>query len=275
MEPALGNTQDDDGTGLMQLPDELLQRTIRMQPIDPALLQLFKCLELTNKRLCNVLRQEILADHEYRDKIMNIFHVPGTNIPCWAETVQPLPIPDDMSELMRIFNENATMFQENTVHVGGAYGYGDEGQCGFDDCFEDEEDNSIYMAVEIEFGPDNLFQPDNVPLLANDMADLSRVPNIIRRVLGFLALTHSYTEINVGVAQVAKYMRLVRVLPHHTMQDVQNALARVEGWNGNEECMMMMEGGDEYESDDNVFFEFHTARTHDVILFPNIWFPEF
>jgi len=39
--------------------------------------------------------------------------------------------------------------------------------------------------------------------------------------------------------------------------------------------MMMMEGGDEYESDDNVFSEFHTACTHDVILFPNIWFPEF
>ena len=195
MEPALGNTQvgdeDGDGTGLMQLPDELLQRTIRMLLIDPSLLKLFRCLELTDKRLCNVLWQEMLAYHEYHDEIMNILHLPGTNIPCWAETVQPLPIPDDMSALMRIFNENAMMFQENAVHVDSAYGYGDDGQCGFDDCFEDEENNSIYMVVEIEFGPDNLFQPDNVPLLANNMADLSKVPNIICRVLGFLALTHS------------------------------------------------------------------------------------
>jgi len=54
--------QRDANTGLMQLPNELLVRTIRMQPIDPSLLELFKCLKLTNKRLCNLLLHEILDD---------------------------------------------------------------------------------------------------------------------------------------------------------------------------------------------------------------------
>jgi len=89
--------------------------------------------------------------------------------------------------------------------VGGAYGYSEDGQYGFTDHFESENDASIYMAVD-ECGPNNFFQPDTVPLLAKYMADLSKVPNIICRVLGFRTLMHSYTEINSGIQQVVKYM---------------------------------------------------------------------
>ena len=41
------------------------------------------------------------------------------------------------------------------------------------------------------------------------------------------------------------------------MQDMQNALARVEGWNSSEECEMTTEVGNEYESEDNVFLYLH------------------
>jgi len=71
----------------------------------------------------------------------------------------------------------------------------------------------------------------------------------------FLGLTHDYVDILDNAPDVAEYMRSVRVMDHHTMI----AIASVEGWNQVNECVMYMEGGDEYESNGNVFFEYATA----------------
>jgi len=258
-------------TGFMQLPDELLWRTVRLQTIEPALLELLMTLKLANKRLCKVLREQMRGDITFRGDLMHIFHVPGSEIPCWAETVVALPLPIDFTELLCVFNENAAMFEDNCVHVGGAYDCR-HGQSLGDDSFVVDEEPRVYLAVEILFGRMDYFQPPRLPTLANNMADLRKMPNIFRRVLGFLGLTHDYTEIGATVKDVAKYMRLVRVMPHHTMQDVQHAIAYVEGWTHVEECMMHMECGDQYESDDVVFDEFHTASLADVVLRPKIWF---
>jgi hypothetical protein len=203
---------------------------------------------------------------------MGVFWVSGTKIPCGVETVLDLPTPVDEQSLMQVFNETGTVVQENGVQVGGAYGFSLFEDRTFYDCFEEEGSDSIYLGIKIEFGPQDFFQPPNVPLLANDMADLSKVPNIFRRVLDMPALTHNYTEITDTADYIASYMRLVRLSSHHTVLDIQNAIADVEGWPRRLQCCMHLANGDEYAGTDNVFQECAMARETDEIMRPMLWF---
>ena len=268
-------TGDGEGLGLLQLPDELLVRPVKMQPVDPDVLKLIQRFKQTCKGVRHAFRLDMYGSPGYRHALENIFCVPGTRIPCWAKTVTVLPLPEDLYALMVVFNENAAMFEldEHAVQVGGAYGYLDP-HLGpeYDDCFAIDGGEFVYMAVEIEFGPHGFFVPPTVPVLEGNMADLSKVPNIFRRVMNFLDLTHDYDDIHALAPDVTRYMRLVRVMGHHTMEDVQIAIASVEGWNQVDECIMYTEGGDEYESEDNVFVEYDAAVQNDVLIFPSVWF---
>jgi len=260
-------------TGLfMQLPHHRLLDAIRLFPVCIELVDLLKRMKLTNWCLCMVVRQEMRANHTYRDAVMGVFVISGTKIPCGAETVLDLPTPADEQSLMQVFNESGTVVQENGVQVGGAYGFSLLEDRTFYDCFEEEAGNSIYLGIKIEFGPQDFFQPPNVPLLANNMADLRKVPNIFRRVLDMPALTHNYTEITDTADYITSYMRLVRLSAHHTILDIQNAIADVEGWPRRLQCSMNLANGDEYAGTDNVFEECAMARETDEIMRPMLWF---
>jgi len=268
-------TGDGEGLGLLQLPDELLVGAVTMESVDPALLQLMQRFKQTSKRIYHAFRVYMHGSPGYQHALENMFCVTGTQIPCWAETVTALPLPMDLDALMLIFNENAAMFEhdDNAVQVGGAYRYlHADLRPEFDDCFSRNSGEFVFVAVEIQFGPLVFFKPPRVPVLDGNLADLSKVPNIFRRVMSFLGLTHDYADIHNNAPDVAKYMRLVRVKDHHTMQDVQIAIASAEGWNQVDECVMYMQGGDEYESTDNVFFEYTTANQAEALIFPSVWF---
>ena len=281
METAAGNVEQEGPLGvvgeggLLQLPNELLMRPVTMQAVDPDLLKLIQRFKRTHTRIWHAFRVEMYGSPLYCHALETIFCMPGTNIPRWAETVTALPLPADRDALMVIFNENAAMFQfdDHALQVGGAYGYlepklGPE----FDDVFTASNSRYLYMEVKIEIGPLGFFVPTTVPVLEGNLADLSKVPNIFRRVMNFLGVTHNYPDILHNAPDVTEYMRLVRVMAHHTMQDVQIALASVEGWNQVDECVMYTEGGDEYESDANVFFEHAAVIQTGVLIFPSVWF---
>ena len=280
MEAAAGNVIQEgvgggEGWGLLQLPDELLMRPVTMQAVDPDLLKLIQRFKQTHTRIWHAFRVGMYGAPLYRHALETIFCVPGTKIPCWAETVTALPLLADRDELLVIFNENAPMFQhdDHAVQVGGAYGYLDfELGPEFDDVFTTNNGLYVYMGVKIEIGPLGFFVPTTVPVLEGNLADLSKVPNILRRVMNLLGLTHDYADILDNAPDVTEYMRLVRIMDHHTMQDVQIAIASVEGWNQVDECIMYSEGGDKYESGANVFFEHVAAVETGMLICPSVWF---
>jgi len=104
------------------------------------------------------------------------------------------------------------------------------------------------------------------------MADLSKVPNVFRIVLGFTELVQNYDSVSDGLEDIDRYMRLVRVYPHHTARDVQDALSAAEGWNTVEECVMKIDNEDELLGNDNIFAEFDTAESHGDSLCLRTWF---
>jgi len=258
----------------MQLSTELVLEAIKLDTVCIEVVDLFARLKLTCKGLNTAVRMVMAQDRAYRAALQNVFVVPGTNIPCGADTVSDLPVPVDEASLMQIFDAGVhetltatgAVPHANAVQVGGPYSYEINT---VEDCFEHQDGASWYIAVEIRVPSEDFFEPPNVPLLDDDMADLRKVPNIFRRVLNLTELTHNYTEIIDDVVYFTPYYRMVRVFAWHTMHDVENAIADAEGWPRSESFSICDSNGEDYTATDNAF---DLLATDDERMLPKIWF---
>jgi len=154
--------------------------------------------------------------------------------------------------------------------------------------FMRQDRTALYVVVAMQFRAKDYFCVPTVPLLANNMADLSKVPDAFRVAEKTLGLTHDYTALLAHMGDIECYMRLLRVGPQHTAQDVQDALTAAEGWNAdNEDRVHRYHEPDwdlDTEDDDqisnqvklhgdaNIFAEFDLAQTqHDNLSLCISW----
>ena len=143
---------------------------------------------------------------------------------------------------------------------------------------------SLLLCVQIEFAPIDMFRASPLHLLEYDgqfvfsdipldSANLKNVPNVLRSTREYLILGHDYIkEDDDHRSEYENYMRMLRVFPHHTMKDIQNALADVEGWNRLPDCRMEQRAGYVVEGDQNVFEEFHNVNAEGENMVPSVWF---
>jgi len=74
-------------TGVLQLPNELLVRIIRMMRVSLALPHVLTRVKMTCWQLCKLIRSEMQSDLIFQTEIKNVLRIPGSNVPCGADTV--------------------------------------------------------------------------------------------------------------------------------------------------------------------------------------------
>jgi len=267
-------------TGVLQLPNELLVRIIRMMRVSLALPHVLTRVKMTCWQLCKLIRSEMQSDLIFQTEIKNVLRIPGSNVPCGADTVPVMYYPTNAVDLMNMM-ENTGMgagLHPNGIRVSMMYDYlfGNEPfmRMGFmrQDC------TALYVVVALQFKAKDYFCVPTVPLLSNNMADLSKVPDAFRVAENTLGLTHDYTAMLAHMNDVECYMRLLRVGPQHTAQDVQDALTAAEGWNADNEDRVhryhkpdwdlytefdVLSNQVKLHGDANIFAEFDLAQAQD------------
>jgi len=107
---------------LMNIADDQLASMFRPLTLEHASLAYFAWVKLINRRMTNVIRNEMKNAVYQASLHALVFLVPGTLIPCGAITVLPVPVPTDWDETCRIF-ENNMQLAPNGVKVGGIFRY--------------------------------------------------------------------------------------------------------------------------------------------------------
>jgi len=165
---------------LLELPDDLQSRPLTQELVSFELIALIACLKLTNKRLCKLMRNEMCANPKFRDDLRKLFLlVKGTQIPCGAEIVEPLPQPKDMDELFAIFRSalaSRPALKLDAIEVGGAYKGGGSDLRLYNASMTHDSDGepdidyidpmwhaeggkqSLLLCVQIEFAPIDMFR---------------------------------------------------------------------------------------------------------------------
>lgn len=233
--------------GLLELFDEVLMQMIRSLPLSEETLGFLRRLKSTNRRFFNLIRREMKINKDYRISVYGLsLFVPGTRIPCGAETVLALPMPVDMKEVMKIF-ESGKM-APNGLFVSNIFQYSSDF---WTESWEhvqsvDEELlelRTFFLCVEIDFDPCDYFPNVDVSELPRgSIVDLEGLPNVVRSVMGLSGLTGMDDEID--YVNMCGYLRVVRVQGNTTMQQVFDAIRFVEGWNLSNYEMTMSDAGD-------------------------------
>jgi len=222
-------------TKLMDLPDDMLVRILRANPVSDDTLDLIPRVKAAHERFRVLMHTEMQLDREYRDAVQELFflhHVRGTRIPCNAEHVPEMPQPDDMEDIVQLF-ESTKKASSAGLFVSGIFS--DE-FCYSINFWKDLEPPSedletdcpceSYYYLVVEFN----FFPPAAPELDDGRVDLSQVPNVMRSVLlgdSTLDVDHARYEKMDGTTFT--YRRVLRIREDHTMDDVIRAVCDVEG----------------------------------------------
>ena len=225
---------------LMDLTDDLLtgmfrslaleHNSLAMQHDSLALehdsLAFFVSMKLVSRRVMNLMRNRLYAEYEAALHAL-AYLVPGTRIPCGADSVQPVPSPADWDETLIIFQDNLVL-APNGLEVGGIFNYR---SMFFTESMElevaDDAQREFLLLVETYWYESTIYNP---PLLPGEgMCDVSRLPNNLRSSMGHLDSIVSYDSVR--QSGFGYYFRFVRVRAETTMQEVFDAISFVEGWN--------------------------------------------
>ena len=212
---------------LMDVNNNLLARLFRPLTLDHASLAYFTWVKLINKQMANVIRDEMKNEAYQKSVHAFVFLVPGTRIPCGAETVLPVPIPEDWEETLEIFEESK--LAPNGVEVGGIFGYH---AMYFEETQELEESDDglqeFLLLLQLDFWGLDIYDPPLQSEGPEDVADLQFLPDNLRSAMGHLGLTVSYDSLE--RTDMGDYLRFLRVRADTTMQQVYDAVSFAEGW---------------------------------------------
>jgi len=256
-----------------------------------ALPHVLKRVKMTSWQLCKLIHSEMQSNLIFQTEIKNILRISGTNVPCGADTVPRMFFPNNALDLMNMMENTGLGAGQhpNGIRVSMMYDYLFGNERFERMCFMLQDRAALYVVVALQFKAKDYFCVPTVPLLANNMADLSRVPDAFRIAERMLGLTHDYTAMGAHLGDVECYMRLLRVGPQHTAKDVQDALTAAEGWNTDKEDRVHLyhteswdpdnEDGveminqDKLHCDANIFAEFDLAQTQHGKLSLCIFWP--
>jgi hypothetical protein len=212
---------------LAEIPDELMMYIVKSCAVDEALLVFISNLKQTSRQMRNYMHREMAKNVAYRELVKELLLVvPGTRIACGATHMPEPPLLTGIAQLLHKFNSEM-LTADNGVGIGGTY----ISDGGFlqNSVVQDTDDNTYLVAVNIYFQTATYLT--GLPSIDDHLTDLSRVPNVVRSVLGMTGLTGSVAHANYCVEWdlVGKYTRMVRVNSKHTMQNIQDAIAWREG----------------------------------------------
>jgi len=205
----------------------------RSVPIDENIFEFLAKFNKTNKRLHTLLKQQREGDAHYCQEVGEIkYDVPGTRIPCGVHRAPELPIAYTQEDIVSIFD--ALHFPAaNGVYVSQCF------RTSFSNLFHSWEDTAntdvdnghrvFVILVDLEFDA-RQYCDNNVPVLRDDLVDLSRMPNVFRTVLGFRMPKMDFDEMYASVGHREGYTRVVRAHGDNTIQDMWNAIRVAEGW---------------------------------------------
>ena len=212
---------------LAEIPDELMMYVVKTCVVDEALLVFIGNLKQTSKQMQYMVHREMAKNVAYRELVKKLLLVvPGTRIACGATHTPEPPFITGIAQLLHKFNSEM-LTADNGVGIGGTY----TSDGGFlqHSVVQDTDDNTYLVAVNIYFKTATYLT--GLPSMDEHLTDLSRVPNVVRSVLGMTGLTGSIAHANYCVEWdlVGKYTRMVRVNSEHTLQNIQDAIAWREG----------------------------------------------
>jgi len=241
---APGPDGGDDGTGnddttadntpaintinLMDLAEDQLASMFRPLTLEYGSLAYFAWVKLINRRMANLVRNE-MKNAVYQACVHALaFLVPGTLIPCGAAAVLPVPVPVDWDETWDIFADNMQL-APNALEVGGIFRY----HAGFFTASRElEETDDAYrhflLLVQIDYYAPDIYDPALESHGPHDVADLQFLPNNIRSAMDHLGLNVSYDSLE--QTEMGDYFRFLRVREDTTMQEVFDAVSFAEGW---------------------------------------------
>jgi len=211
-------------SNLMILHNDTLMRIMKTYEITQDSLGFVKSLKATNKHLNTVIRNEMYLHQEYAHQLQTIpFLIPGTSIACNAENVESNPVIIGTEELMCHFERTGNM-GVHQITVSNTY------MLGFNAvrCMVDARENVFFLCIRINMEND-IFLED-LQLATPTTYDISQVPNVMRRCLDFHRRTHDSAFIDLVEEEMVYYYRTLRCWPDTTMQEIYDAIARVEGW---------------------------------------------
>ena len=213
---------------LMSVADDQLASMFRPSTLEHASLAYFAWVKLINRRMSNVIRNEMKNKVYQASLHAFVFLVPGTLIPCGAVTVLPVPVPSNWDETCRIFKDNMQL-APNGVQVGAIFRY----DAGFftesDELWEKDNGLSLFMLlVQIDYYAEEIYDHALESHGPDDVADLCFLPNNIRSAMGHLHLNVSYDSLE--QTEMGDYFRFLRVREDTTMQQVFDAVSFAEGW---------------------------------------------
>jgi len=257
---------------VMDFNNELLMKMIQSLPVCDDTLMILSRIKSTNSRFWHMIRLTMHFDVAYRKIIYSLsLFVPGTRIPCGAETVMPFAVPSDLQDVMEIF-ESGQILCPNGLLVGGVFRYTSSFYTESLELLASEgEARSFFLCVEMDFDTDDFYQsPQMMPPLPGGMVDLVKFPNVVRSAMGLTKLTALEDEVLSG--NIEMYMRCVRVRENTTMQEVFDAITFVEGWKTPTYSVTMFEAG-ELESNVNTLRMFELADEYVTHSWPVISWP--
>ena len=210
------------------LQDDALSSIFGSLPISHDTLQMYANLKAVSRHMLNVTRAQ-MKDEVLRDALYTLWHTfPGTNIPYRAVTVAPLTVVDDNDQFFEMFQNGSMQWHsEHGLPVSDIFQ-------GWLESFEteNEDDDGVQrfcLLVEVGYMVPYLLHPSMVPENPGGMADLSRLPNVIRSSMGLTGLTVPYDSLL--FEEYGCYYRAVAVTANTTMHEIFFAIAGVEGWN--------------------------------------------
>jgi len=204
------------------LDTDALSSIFRSLPVSHDTLQMYANLKAVSRHILEVTRAQ-MKDEVLRDALHKLWHTfPGTNIPCRAVTVAPICFAHDNLGFYNQFENGSMQWHWHGLFVSSSF------QGGFPS-FETDGGEWSCLLVELNYDFADLLHPSIVPENPGGMADLSRLPNVIRSCMGLIGLTVPYDSLVHGGWR--DYYRAVAVSPNTTMEQVFFAIAGVEGWN--------------------------------------------
>jgi len=212
------------------LHSDALSAIFRSLPVSHDTLQMYANLKSVSRHILTLTRAQ-MKDKKLRNALEALWYtIPGTAIPYRAVTVAPADMVEDEDEFYMLFETAALSLK--AVH---GLLISDIFQCAAEFAFQSyeiqEEDDDIErfnFVVQFNYDMLDILHPSMVPENPGGMADLSKLPNVIRSSTGLTGLTLPYDSLVFG--GLGDYYRVVQVTSNTTMIEIFETIAGMEGW---------------------------------------------
>jgi hypothetical protein len=227
---------------LSTFPAEIIMMIVAAQQLTPRSLQVLNHTKLVNRRLYDLIQEQLDCNREFRKLVYSwTLFVPGTLIPYRAKFIEENVELHEYNDIMNFFEVTSVMSCHN-IAVSDAYELTPDEIGAYGTWPDPKNPGFCYTTVTIYVSPQQFTR--NLPSATKSLYDVSSVPNVVRSVLRLyddISPLHTKEWAEWADSQPV-YCRLVHVSTTHTMQQIFDAVAKIEGWNASKFVMHQKQG---------------------------------